>query len=87
MPSLRFAGRLDGDRDGFGVGGFDLVSDRDQLELLKRIADTDDRSLASLVRHCCKYWLQSAEGRELSRRAKDLMKTNIIASESEEPKS
>ncbi len=61
--------------------------DRDQLELLKRIADTDDRSLASLVRHCCKYWLQSAEGRELSRRAKDLMKTNIIASESEEPKS
>jgi hypothetical protein len=53
--------------------------ERDQLGLLKRIADTDDRSLASLVRHACKYWLQSAEGRELARRARErsMLKTNI----------
>ena len=40
MPSPRFADRFDGDRDGFGVGGFDLVADRDQLEL-GRVVDAE----------------------------------------------
>jgi len=60
---------------------------RDQLALLKSIADYDDRSLASLVRHACKHWLQSAEGRELSRRAREhsMLKTNLMIAEPEEP--
>jgi hypothetical protein len=63
---------------------------RDQLALLKSIAAVDDRSLASLVRHCCKYWLQqSAEGRELSRRAREhsMLKTNLMIAEPVEPPS
>jgi hypothetical protein len=54
--------------------------DADQLVLLNRIADADDRSLASLVRHACKFWLQSAEGRELARKAsaQHSLKTNIM---------
>jgi hypothetical protein len=62
---------------------------RDQLVLLKSIADVDDRSLASLVRHACKQWLQSAEGRELSRRARagSMLKTNLMIAEPVEPPS
>ena len=40
MRSIRLAGRLDGDRHGLGEGGFDLVADRNQLELL-RVVDAE----------------------------------------------
>ena len=63
--------------------------DRDVLALLKSIADYDDRSLASLVRHACRHWLQSAEGRDLSRRAaiaeRSLLNANIALLRDEKP--
>ena len=40
-----------------------------QLELLRRMAEADDRSLASLVRRAVDSFLRSNEGRELARKA------------------
>jgi hypothetical protein len=43
--------------------------DKDVLELLKKIAANEDRSLASLVRRVVNSWLESSEGKEFAERA------------------
>lgn len=44
--------------------------DKEMLKLLKRVADADDRSLASLVRLAVDSWLKSPEGLKMTRKAK-----------------
>ena len=43
--------------------------DKHVLELLKKIAANEDRSLASLVRRAVNTWLESSEGKSLAERA------------------
>ncbi len=43
--------------------------EKDVLELLRKIAANEDRSLASLVRRVVDTWLKSSEGKELADKA------------------